>query len=411
MHRRARLVRLLRNVAPVGLLVLVVSACPVAAQDGLPLPPTTGIEDFFFFNSRGIPPIRDDWRLRVDGAVETPLSLDLEMLRQLPASTEMATLECAIPGGTALLVGNATWTGVPLETVLEAAGPLPEASSVQITAADGYSLGDYDLAKLLSSDDIILAYDMNGQALPPEQGYPLRLVVPATGGFNWIQWVEHIEIKTTPPTFEFDYLPQHARILRPRAYDVLTLGAHTILGMAISGRGREITAVEVSLDGGLSWDAATLLSTSVPNTWKHWEFTWEPQRLGQHHFLARTYDDTGALQNEDGAYGWRGFVVVVLVEEDDDADGVANSVDNCPGRFNPSQRDSDADGTGDICDRDCPDLDGRDPVSFVDFAFLASVWRRRDGGLVAGDLNADGFVNALDLRLLADYWLSMCCPD
>ncbi|MBN2127938.1 MAG: molybdopterin-dependent oxidoreductase [Sedimentisphaerales bacterium] len=395
----------LRKWTVMSLLVVV-----VCGRTGLGLepPPITDLDRFFVFNGKGIPNIGEDWRLRVEGAVETPLALDLEALKQYPAVTEMATLECAIPGGTTLLVGNATWTGVPLKTVIEAARPDTEAASVRIGAADRYALGDIDLGAIQAADDILLAYEMNGQTLPPNQGHPLRLVVPGVGGFHWVQWVESIEIKATAATYELDYLPQHARFLRPLHNEVVAIGPRTIRGMAVSGRGREITAVEVSLDTGVTWQPATLLTEFVPNVWKHWEFAWEPAYVGQHYLYARTYDETGAVQNENGAYGWRGFVIGVRVEDDADGDGIGDSRDNCPAIPNPSQRDSDADGTGDVCDNDCPDLDGVNPVSFYDFAVFAAAWRAAESDPPAGDWNADGAVDFRDLHWFAAYWLSDC---
>jgi hypothetical protein len=181
--------------------------------------------------------------------------------------------------------------------------------------------------------------------------------------------------------------------------------------MAISGQGREITAVEVSTDAGATWQPATLLSEFVPNVWKHWELAWDPAYVGHHFIYARTYDDTGAVQREDKGYGWRGFVIEVRVEEDADGDGIGDSRDNCPDAFNPSQRDSDNDGTGDICDGACPDLDGVNPVSFYDFALFASSWRAPESHLGAGDMNGDGIVDLTDLDLFAAYWLSVCHAD
>ena len=183
-------------IAP-AIAVLVLAASVGFALDP---PPITDLTHFFVFNSGGIPGIDESWRLKVDGAVATPLSLDLPAIKQYPATTEMATLECYIPGGTTLLVGNAVWTGVSLKALIEAAGPLPEANSVRFYAVDGYLSGDFSLKTILSSDALILAYEMNGQTLPLNQGYPLRLVVPGAGGFNWAQWVRQIEITTAPPT-------------------------------------------------------------------------------------------------------------------------------------------------------------------------------------------------------------------
>ncbi len=396
--------------------VPIIAALALAASLGFALdpPPITDLSQFFVYNSRGIPTIDESWRLTVDGAVATPLSLDMQAIRQYPSITEMATLECYIAGGTTLLAGNAVWTGVPVKTLIEAAGPLPDPDtnnvSVRFSAVDGYLFGDFSLKTILSSDAMILAYEMNGQTLPLNQGFPLRLVIPGAGGFNWVQWIERIEIMAAPPVSEFAYLPQHARILRPQPDSTIALGTYTIRGMAISGTGREITRVEVSTDNGLTWRDAVLTTEFVPNVWKHWEFAWQIPHPGPYSILARTYDDTGAAQPEKDGFGWRDFIMSVFVGPDMDADGVPDSRDNCPAIFNPSQRDSDGDGIGDVCDTDCPDLDGRNPVSFHDFAILASAWRVPESATPAGDLNADGLVNALDLQVLARYWLSACYP-
>jgi DMSO/TMAO reductase YedYZ molybdopterin-dependent catalytic subunit len=399
------------QIGPATVVLVLVASSGFALEP----PPITDLAQFFVYNSRGIPTIDASWRLTVDGAVATPLSLDLQAIRRYPATTEMATLECYIAGGTTLLAGNAVWTGVPLSTLIEAAGPVPNvdanAVSVRFSAVDGYRFGDLSLKTILSSDTIILAYEMNGETLPLNQGFPLRLVIPGAGGFNWVQWVERIEIIAEPPVLEFAYLPQHARILRPAPDSIIALGTYTIRGMAISGTGREIPRVEVSTDNGLTWNDAVLTTEFVPNVWRYWEFTWQIPQVGQYSILARTHDDTGAVQPEKDGFGWRDFIMSVYVGPDMDADGVPDLRDNCPNTFNPSQRDSDGDGIGDVCDSGCPDLDGRNPVSFRDFAILASTWHARDGNAPAGDLNTDGVVNALDLQVLARYWLSTCYPQ
>jgi rhodanese-related sulfurtransferase len=92
---------------------------------------------------------------------------------------------------------------------------------------------------------------------------------------------------------------------------------------------------------------------------------------------------------------------------DSDSDGVNDDLDNCPNNFNPSQRDSDDDGLGDICDPNCPDLDGFNPVNFIDYSLLMQNWQVA-GPNIPGDLNNDNVVDINDLDILSDYWLSDC---
>ena len=249
---------------------------------------------------------------------------------------------------------------------------------------------------------------MNGQVLPPEQGYPLRLVVPGAGGFQWVQWVTRIEVKTANVSWAFDNFPPHARISSVEDGDVLPLGTHTVRGMVMAGDGVEITGVEFS-DDGVTWEAAELLTEFVPNVWRHWAFVWDGIELGENVIYARVIDETGAVQRENGGYSWRGFAVTFTGDVDTDGDGVADSVDNCPALPNPEQRDADGNGVGDLCDPNCPDLDGANPVNFFDFATLGSVWRHDDPN-TPGDLNADGAVDLRDLGHFTQYWLNPCLP-
>jgi DMSO/TMAO reductase YedYZ molybdopterin-dependent catalytic subunit len=330
---------------------------------------------------------------------------------QYPATTEMATLECYFPIGPRLLIGNANWTGVPLNTIIQETSPLSEAASITFHAIDGYSMGPYSLDELTQRDDILLAYGMNDQTLPPEQGYPLKLVLPGIAGYQNVRWLEHIEITTSPPILGLNHYPIHARIFEPQIGETLPLGTHTIYGMAYAGQGIEITKVEVSTDGGTTWQPAQLLNYFVPNVWKHWQFTWEIPEVGEYTIFARSQDSLGNLQREEvGNFGWKGFGVTITVDYDNDADGIADSVDNCPNVYNPSQTDADGDGIGNACDADCPNLDGLNLVHFADFAILADSWLQTGPNLPA-DLDLNGVVDTNDLAILAGYWLTECYEE
>ena len=372
-------------------------------------PPITPIDEFFVLGT--VPNVPYDWHLIVDGAVQSPLSLTLEDLMQYPATTEMATLECYFPIGPSLLIGNANWTGVPLNTIIQETSPLSEAASITFHAIDGYSMGPYSLDELTQRDDILLAYGMNDQTLPPEQGYPLKLALPGIAGYQNVRWLEHIEITTSPPILGLNHYPIHARIFEPQIGETIALGTYTIRGMAYAGQGIEITNVEISIDDGATWEPAQLLNYFVPNVWKNWEFTWEIPQVGQYQICARVQDSLGNIQREEiGDFGWRGFLVAVDVDYDDDVDGVADSIDNCPNDYNPSQTDSDGDGTGNACDADCPNLDGLNPVAFVDFSILAYSWLLT-GPNLPGDLDMSESVDANDLAIMTDYWLSQCYEE
>jgi sulfane dehydrogenase subunit SoxC len=282
-------------------------------------PVVTPIHEFFIEHNGGdvqiAPP---DWQLIVDGLVARPLALTIEEVRDYPSQTHMATIEC---GGNpfafkvADLIGNAVWTGVPVSTLLNYAGPLDTAASVTFTALDGYTVR-IGLEDLYERDDIMLAYGMNGETLPPEQGYPLRLIFPGISGNVWVQWVTHVEVTSTQMTGTFWPLPPHCQIFEPVHEQTIDLGTRRIYGMALAG-GVEITAVEVSTDGGFSWQPATILTEYVPNAWRHWEFNWTPPAPGNYMLAARAIDASGKVQAEPGIYGWKMLSIALMAEGPD----------------------------------------------------------------------------------------------
>jgi sulfane dehydrogenase subunit SoxC len=276
------------------------------------------------------------FELVIDGLVGSPLSLDLDAIRSRPKVTAVVTLECAGNGRARLLprpvsqpwlteaVGTARWSGTPLLGLLQEAGIAEEAVDVVFTGADhGIERGleqDYQrslpVAEALG-EDVLLAYEMNGVPLPPQHGAPLRLVVPGWYGMAHVKWLRRITVVPEP----FDGFQMRAYRLRdapdepgvpltriePRALlvppgfpdfmsrrRVLRSGTVMIEGRAWSGWAR-ITMVQVSLDGGDSWEVADLEQVLDSHGWAHWTWRWQAEP-GSYVLSARATDASGRTQ-------------------------------------------------------------------------------------------------------------------
>jgi DMSO/TMAO reductase YedYZ molybdopterin-dependent catalytic subunit len=298
--------------------------------------------------------------LVVDGTVRTPLRLTLADLQARPRVTQRVTMECAGNGRARLdprpvsqpwlveAVGTAEWTGTPLAPILDEAGLDPSTVSLVFTGADhGIERGvEQDYARGLSvrdgsSADLLLAYEMNGLPLPPQHGFPLRLVVPGWYGMAHVKWLSRITATDTefdgyqmrayrrrngpeeagtpltrieprallmPPGFP-DFMSR-ARVLRP--------GPVVIEGRAWSGWG-PVDVVEVSTDGSASWHHADVEPPSGDAAWARWTWTWDATP-GPYELSARASDVTGRSQPTDQPWNRGGFAnnlvqrVPVLVE-------------------------------------------------------------------------------------------------
>jgi hypothetical protein len=150
--------------------------------------------DEFFVVSIGPSPVIDSssWKLMIIGLVENPVNLTYENITSMPRTTITATLKC-VSGP----YGRAEWTGVKLKYILDMAGIKPGAKEVVFLAKDGFSssltIND------ATADDVLLAYEMNGEPLPIDQGYPLRVVAPDKYGYKWVKWIYEIEV------IDYDY--------------------------------------------------------------------------------------------------------------------------------------------------------------------------------------------------------------
>ena len=289
------------------------------------------------------------WELRIDGAVSTPLQLDLDALRQRPRVTLPVTLECAGNGRARLsprpvsqpwlleAVGTAEWTGTPLAPLLAEAGLSPDVVDVVFTGADrGVERGVVqDYQRSLSAvdarrDEMLLAYEMNGAPLPVQHGFPLRLVVPGWYGMAHVKWLNRItalaepfdgfqnavayRLKTDP-----DDAGEAVTRIQPRALMIppgypdfmsrhrfLPLGRHELTGRAWSGQA-PVTRVEVSVDGGQSWSDATLEPAVGTWAWAGWRADWTVTEPGWYELLARATDATGTVQPVDQPWNVQGM--------------------------------------------------------------------------------------------------------
>jgi DMSO/TMAO reductase YedYZ molybdopterin-dependent catalytic subunit len=278
------------------------------------------------------------WRLELDGLVERPLSLTLEDLRARPAVEVAVTMECAGNGRAHLephvtsqpwlleAVGTARWRGTPLAGLLEDAGIRSDAVDVLFTGLDRGVEGDEEqdyarslpLAEALGGE-AILAYEVNGAPLPPQHGFPLRLVVPGWYGMTSVKWLGRITLLDRP--FDgyqmrssyrlrseedeegepLDRILPRSLMVPPGIPDFLTrarvleAGPSELEGRAWSGAA-EVAGVEVSTDGGETWAEAELAGATLGRwAWRGWSFHWDAPP-GEHVLCCRARDASGAVQ-------------------------------------------------------------------------------------------------------------------
>ena len=172
------------------LLIILVLSIPLISIIGVTLKSDeiTPNDAFFTLSIGSVPSINgSSWRLKIDGLIDNPLELTYENLTALPKESVTATLKC-VEGP----AGRAIWTGVQVKTILDLVGVSDNATEVVFYAADDYSSSlELKDAKL---ENVLLAYEMNGEVLPAEHGYPVRLVVPGKAGYKWVKWLVRIEL-------------------------------------------------------------------------------------------------------------------------------------------------------------------------------------------------------------------------
>jgi len=259
----------------------------------------------------------DTWRLRIHGRVRNPMTLSFADLLARPMVERYITLACVSNEVGGDLVGNARWLGVPIRDLLDEAEPEEGADQVVGRSVDGWTCGT-PTAVLRDGRDALLAVGMNGEPLPVEHGFPVRMVVPGLYGYvSACKWVTELEL-TSFADFDAYWVPRgwspqgpiktQSRIDVPRARNRLTAGPVTVAGVAWAQH-RGIRRVEVRVDDG-PWREAELAPAVSVDTWVQWSWRWEATP-GEHRLQVRATDATGDTQTEwrqdvvpDGATGW-----------------------------------------------------------------------------------------------------------
>ena len=290
------------------------------------------------------------WTLELGGAVRHPLTLMLDELRSRPSVELAVTMECA-GNGRALLeprpvsqpwlteaVGTAKWKGVLLASLLEEASPAARAVDVVFGAFDRGIEGGVEqryerslpLGEALGAG-CVLAYEMNGEPLLPQHGFPVRLVVPGWYGMTNVKWLTSIEVTQAPfagyqvtTAYRFrqseDEEGRPVTRMRPRSLmappgvpdfftreRVVERGPVVLEGRAWSGRA-PIARVEVSDDAGATWaDADLVRDIEGEWAWCGWSYRWEPRHDGAHTLCCRATDGTGETQPLEPAWNLGGY--------------------------------------------------------------------------------------------------------
>src|SRR6184192_664551 len=287
---------------------------PTANLDGF----ITPTKSFFVRTHFPIPKIdQNKWRLRIEGEVEKSFEINFDELIKLEWKTIPATLECAgnnrsflepkVKGVQWRLggVGNAEWTGVPLSILLDRAGVKSTAREIILEGADRGKPedpksppGEMNFARSIpikKASDVLLAYKMNDVDLPAENGFPVRAIVPGWYAVASIKWLQRIIVTDKPfngyyQTLDYSYWRRReelaelvpiremqikAEIANPIEGETVPAKSNVrVHGAAWTGDG-EITKVELSTDGGATWNNANLLGESKSSAWRLWECNWQ----------------------------------------------------------------------------------------------------------------------------------------
>ena len=285
--------------------------------DGLS-PFITPNDSFFRIDTAFYPPNvnLDTWRLKIEGSVDTPLEFSYDELLALPQVEVPLTIACVSNGVGGDLIGTAVWQGVSLGSLLERAGVQPAGDQIVGRSLDGFTAG-FPTAAVFDGRTALLALGMNGEPLPPDHGFPARLVIEGLYGYvSATKWLSTIEL-TGWDTYNGYWIPLgwskegpvkiESRIDVPKSSGSLRAGPIPVAGVAWAPAG--VARVEVQIDDG-PWIIAELGPAVSNGTWRQWVHQWEAE-AGAHKIRVRATDNDGQTQTSDeapvqpdGATGW-----------------------------------------------------------------------------------------------------------
>ena len=282
--------------------------------------------DFYRIDTALVVPQLDTagWSLKVHGMVDQEVTINWAILLSKPMQDSLVTLMCVSNEVGGNLTGNAVWTGWPVRELLKMAGPKAGADMVLSTSSDGWTAGT-PLSVLTDDRNALLAVAMNGQPLPFEHGFPVRMVVPGLYGYvSATKWVTELKVTSfaqdqgywTPRGWsERGPVKTESRIDVPRSGDRVSAAKVAVAGIAWAQH-RGIKAVEVRVDNG-PWQLARLADEPSIDSWRQWVLPWQAA-TGSHTITVRATDTEGVTQTPtqvppapDGATGWHTITVNV----------------------------------------------------------------------------------------------------
>ena len=278
---------------------------PKPAIPAIKVKEITPTESFYHISKNFFDPSpgSKDWKLEILGLVDNPYSLTYEQLTALPSvdvTTGMMCISNPVGGG---LIGNAKWKGVRLADLLKKAKPKKNALELAFSAVDGYT--DSITLKKALDPDVVLVWEMNGAPLTSQHGFPARLLVPGIYGMKHVKWITWIELVDhdfkgfwqEPSQGWSDPAPVNtmSRIDLPSSGSLAVNKKTTISGIAFAGD-RSISKVEISTDGGKSWNEAYVKSPLSGTSWVVWGYEWTPTAAGKYTVQVRATDGDGKLQ-------------------------------------------------------------------------------------------------------------------